>query len=286
MPVRRAVIPAAGLGTRFLPASKSVPKELVTVVDRPIIQYAVEELVRAGITNICIVSSPGKEALANHFSSNSKLDAALEASGKKELLQEMKALEEMADIYTVMQNQPLGLGHAVWVAREHIEDEPFAVLLPDEIMDPAGNLIGEMVESFDERNMSVVAVAEVPIEEIKSYGSIDSEDFSGDTITVTSLIEKPDPEEAPSNLAVIGRYVLEPEVFDILAKLEPGAGGEIQLTDALAVLAGRGHLVAKRYRGRRWDAGTKKGFLEGTVALAVEHPELGPGFREFLKAFA
>ncbi|MDQ4148398.1 MAG: UTP--glucose-1-phosphate uridylyltransferase [Actinomycetota bacterium] len=286
MPVRRAVIPAAGLGTRFLPASKSVPKELVAVVDRPIIQYAVEELGRAGITNICIVSSPGKEALANHFSSNSKLEAALEAGGKHALLKEMKALEEMADIYTVMQNQPLGLGHAVWVAREHIEGEPFAVLLPDEIMDPSENLVGEMVATFDERNVSVVAVAEVSKEEIGSYGSIDSDDLSRDTIVVSSLVEKPDPDEAPSNLAVIGRYVLEPEVFDVLAKLEPGSGGEIQLTDALAVLARRGGLVAKRYRGRRWDAGTKRGYLEATVALGVEHPELGPPFRRYLQTVA
>jgi UTP--glucose-1-phosphate uridylyltransferase len=285
MPVRKAVIPAAGLGTRFLPASKAVPKELVTVVDRPIIQYTVEELVRAGITNICIVSSPGKEPLTDHFSSNSKLESALSKKGKLHLLEEIRRIQDMADIYSVMQNQPLGLGHAVWVAREHIEDEPFAVLLPDELMDPGANLVGEMVETFDDRGASVVAVTQVPNEEIELYGSIKPDDPSADTMWVQSVIEKPDPDTAPSDLALIGRYVLEPEVFEVLGKLDPGAGGEIQLTDALNVLAGRGRLVAKRYDGRRWDSGTKEGFLEATVALGVDHPELGPGFHQYLKQF-
>ncbi|HEX2259051.1 MAG TPA: UTP--glucose-1-phosphate uridylyltransferase [Actinomycetota bacterium] len=286
MPVRKAVIPAAGLGTRFLPASKAVPKELVTVVDRPIIQYTVEELLRAGITNICIVSSPGKESLTHHFSSNAKLESALEDKGKTDLLEEVKRLQDMADIYSVMQNQPLGLGHAVWVAREHVEDEPFAVLLPDELMDPAGNLVGEMVETFDDRGACVVAVAQVPREEINLYGSIDVDDQSAETMWVNSVIEKPDPDTAPSDLALIGRYVLEPDIFDVLGKLDPGAGGEIQLTDALNVMAERGRLVAKRYRGRRWDAGTKQGFLEATVALAADHPEFGPDFRNYIRQFA
>jgi UTP--glucose-1-phosphate uridylyltransferase len=192
----------------------------------------------------------------------------------------------MADIYSVLQNQPLGLGHAVWVAREHVEDEPFAVLLPDELMDPAGNLVGEMVETFDDRGACVVAVAQVPREEINLYGSIDVDDQSAETMWVNSVIEKPDPETAPSDLALIGRYVLEPDIFDVLGKLDPGAGGEIQLTDALNVMAERGRLVAKRYRGRRWDAGTKQGFLEATVALAADHPEFGPDFRNYLRQFA
>lgn len=285
MPVRRAVIPAAGLGTRFLPASKSVAKELITVVDRPVIQYAVEELVRAGVTNICIVTSQGKEGVADHFSSAAKLEAALKRSGKLELLDEVRRLHEMAEIYSVRQNEPLGLGHAVWVAREHVGDEAFVVSLPDEIFDPHTDFLSRMIEHFDETGASVVAVHEVPHEDIRLYGSIDPDDASADVMRVRSVVEKPDPAVAPSDLALSGRYVLDAEVFEILAKLDPGAGGEIQLADALGVLAGRDQLSAMRYSGRRWDVGTKKGYLEAVVTLAAEHPELGEGFTVFLRGF-
>ena len=285
MPVRKAVIPAAGLGTRFLPASKAVPKELVTLVDRPVIQYAVEELVRAGITNICIVTSQGKEAVADHFSSAKKLEAALQRSGKEELLQEVRRLHEMADIYSVHQNEPLGLGHAVWVARDHVGDEPFVVLLPDEVFDPKVNFIGEMIEKFDEEEQSMVAVHQVPHEDIKFYGSIEADDPTASVMSVRSVVEKPDPDDAPSDLALSGRYVLHPEVFDILAKLDTGAGGEIQLADALGVLASRGQLGAMRFDGRRWDVGMKEGYLEAIVTLAAEHPDLGQDFKRFLSRF-
>jgi len=286
--VRKAIIPAAGLGTRFLPASKAVPKELITVVDRPVIQYSVEELVRAGITNICIVTSQGKESVTEHFGRNSKLEAALERTGKLEQLEEITRLYEMAEIFSVNQNEPLGLGHAVWVARDHIDDEPFVVLLPDELFDPAGNCLNDMVAAFDERSMSVTAVTQVPHESIKAYGSIapaDPDDIkSGRTlIEVSGVVEKPDPAVAPSDLALIGRYVLAPEIFDILAKLDPGAGGEIQLADALGILAGRQALLAFNYQGRRWDVGTKAGYLEAVFTLGLEHPELGAGFANFLK---
>lgn len=282
MPVQTAIIPAAGMGTRFLPASKSVPKELVTVVDRPVIQYAVEELVRAGITNICIVISEGKEAVTQHFAPNAKLEAILIEKAKHELLAEMQKLSNLADISSVNQDQPLGLGHAVWVAREHIGDDPFVVLLPDELLDPADNFIAEMIQTYQDTGSSVVAVDEVPHETIGSYGSIDPEPSDNDAMRVRALVEKPDPAVAPSDLALIGRYVLDPKVMQILEHTTPGAGGEIQLTDALEILAGEGRLMAQRYRGRRWDAGTKKGYLQATLALALQHPELGGDFRSYL----
>ncbi|HEX2054185.1 MAG TPA: UTP--glucose-1-phosphate uridylyltransferase [Actinomycetota bacterium] len=283
MPVETAIIPAAGMGTRFLPASKAVPKELVTVVDRPVIQYAVEELVRAGIRNICIVTSEGKEALTHHFTSNAKLETVLRDKGKTDLLEEMLELNKLADIYSVTQNEPLGLGHAVWVARDHVDDDPFVVLLPDEILDPADDFLSEMIGTHERTGSSVIAVDEVPHESIGSYGCIDPEPADGDAMRVRAIIEKPDPAEAPSDLALIGRYVLSPDVMEILETVEPGAGGEIQLTDALAVLAAKGKLVAQRYRGRRWDAGTKLGYLQATAALAFDHPELGPEFRAYLE---
>jgi UTP--glucose-1-phosphate uridylyltransferase len=283
MPVKTAIIPAAGLGTRFLPASKAVPKELVTVVDRPVIQYAVEELVRAGITNICIVISEGKEAVTHHFSSNAKLETALREKQKRALLEEMLRLNDLAHIYSVTQNEPLGLGHAVWVAREYVHDDPFVVLLPDEILDPADNFVAEMIETYERTASSVIAVDEVPHDSIGSYGAIDPEPAFDDVMKVKAMVEKPDPEAAPSDLAIIGRYVLDPEVMKILETVKPGAGGEIQLTDALAVIAGQGRLMAQRYRGRRWDAGTKLGYLQATAALAFDHPELGSDFRSYLE---
>lgn len=283
MPVRKAIIPAAGMGTRFLPASKAVPKEMVTIVDRPVIQYAVEELVRAGVTDICIVDSAGKEALGDHFRCNAELERLLERKDKTQLLEELRQLSCLAEISFVAQNEPLGLGHAVWVAREYAGDHPVVVLLPDEIIDPAENLVGEMIQTFDSTSVSVVAVDQVPHASIGSYGAIEPEDPKADSTAVRSLVEKPHPDDAPSDLALIGRYVLDPEIFGILESLPPGAGGEIQLTDALAVLAGRGQLMARRFRGRRWDAGTKQGYLEATVSLALDHPELGTSFRNYLQ---
>lgn len=283
MPVRTAIIPAAGLGTRFLPASKAMPKELVTVVDRPIIQYAVEELVRAGITKVFLVISEGKESLPDHFARNARLETALSNAGKLDLLGQIERLHTMAEITSVIQGKPLGLGHAVWTAREQVGDEPFVVLLPDEMLDPCANFLGDMVREYEQLQSSTIAVAQVPHESIQSYGAIEPEGATGDTVRVKSMVEKPHPDEAPSDLAIIGRYVLDPEVMEILESVQPGAGGEIQLTDALAVLAGQDKLYAKIHRGRRWDAGTKHGYLEATAALAMEHPELGEGFRGYLE---
>jgi len=282
MKVRKAVIPAAGFGTRFLPASKAVPKELIPVVDRPVIQYSVEELVRAGITDIYVVISPGKESVTDHFRENSRLESALKIAGKLKLLQEVLDLQGMATITPVQQTEPLGLGHAVWVTRDQIKDEPFVVLLPDEIFDPRRNFVGEMIEAFDQHATSVVAVTKVPHEAIGSYGAIATAQPEASVMAVTGVVEKPDPAEAPSDLALCGRYVLHPEVFDILEGLDPGAGGEIQLADALGVMAGQDRLWANRYDGRRWDVGNKQGYLEAVVTLALDDPELGPAFGRFL----
>lgn len=288
MPVRKAVIPAAGFGTRFLPASKAVPKVLLPVVDRPAIQYAVEELVRAGVTDICIVTSRGGDAVIDHFGATPDLELVLRRGGKHNFLDEVLALRELADIYAVRQHEALGLGHAVWTARNHVGGEPFVVVLPDELFDPRANFLGDMVATFDEFGESVLAVQEVPHEQIRYYGSVDAvaeTDGPEDVVKVRSLVEKPDPANAPSDFAAIGRYVLDPEIFEVLEKLEPGAAGEIQLTDGLNVLAERRRLRARIHRGRRWDVGSKPGYLEATVTLAAEREDLGPGFRRFLERF-
>ncbi|MGH2705048.1 MAG: UTP--glucose-1-phosphate uridylyltransferase GalU [Actinomycetota bacterium] len=285
MPVRKAVIPAAGLGTRTLPASKAVPKVLIPVVDRPAIQYAVEEIVRAGISNICIVLSRGQESVGDHFTADPELEAALGAKGREEVLEEVRRLHHLADIFYVRQQEPRGLGHAVWTAREHVGDEPFAVVLPDEIYDPAENILAEMIQTYDEHGSSTIAVKEVPNDQIHLYGAIGPENPDDETLRVRTVIEKPEPDQAPSNLASVGRYVLAPDIFEVIAKLEPGAGGEIQLADALDMLAREGRLLARRYDGRRWDVGTKPGFLQATVTLAAERADLGPAFRRFLESF-
>lgn len=274
MPIRKAVIPAAGFGTRFLPVSKAVPKVLLPVVDRPVIQYAVEELARAGIDRICIVVSHGQGAISDHFSPAPELEAALEAAGKTEALASVRKPTELADIYYITQHKPLGLGHAVMCARNFVANDPFAVILPDELFDPESRFISEMVEVFDEQHASVIAGMEVPHEHISRYGVIDAEDVAADPMKVRSLVEKPPVEEAPSDIAIVGRYVLDPEVMEILAKTQPGAIGEIQLTDALDVLARRGSLYAKRYDGRRWDVGNKQGFLKANFELAAERTDL------------
>ncbi|MCW3035774.1 MAG: UTP-glucose-phosphate uridylyltransferase [Actinobacteria bacterium] len=282
MPIRKGVIPAAGLGTRFLPASKAVPKVLLPIVDRPVIQYAVEEMARAGITQICIVLSHGQGAISDHFAPAPELEAVLEKAGKTELLEEVRRTETLADIFYVQQHRPLGLGHAVVCAADFIDDEPFAVLLPDELFDPKDNFLGEMVETFEVEGASVVAGLEVPHEEICRYGAMAIEDLEVEPLRILSLVEKPPLDEAPSDIAIVGRYVLEPAVLALLAKLPPGALGEIQLTDALDILAREGRLLGKLYRGRRWDAGNKQGFLRANFDLAAERPDLAATVADLL----
>lgn len=278
MNVRKAVIPAAGWGTRLLPASKAIPKEMITVVDRPVIQYTVEEIVRAGITDICIVVSPGKQSVLDHFRPNTELDEALDAKGKTDLVATVTALNELANVSSVIQQEQLGLGHAVWVARDFVSGEPFVVALPDELFDPAESLVTDLIGSYLEHGQSVVAVLKVLHDQISLYGAIGTDNPDASLINVSSVVEKPVPSLAPSDLALVGRYVLDPSVFSILEGLGTGAGGEIQLADALGVLAGQHQLLARRYAGRRWDVGNLAGYLEAVVDLASEHPIAGPAF--------
>ncbi|MFP5308685.1 MAG: UTP--glucose-1-phosphate uridylyltransferase GalU [Actinomycetes bacterium] len=282
-PVRKAVLPAAGLGTRFLPASKAQPKEMVPLVDKPAIQYMVEECARAGIDDVLLVTSTGKAAMEDHFDRRVDLEVALEAKGKKEELEEVVAVTELAQVHAVRQHQPLGLGHAVLMGATHVGDESFAVLLGDDIVDPAEPFLERMIDVHQASGRPVVAVMEVPDDQVHLYGVVTVEPTDEDDVfAVTSLVEKPDPSEAPSNLAVIGRYVLPGEVFDAIRATPPGRGGEIQLTDALNAMASEEPIRAVRFDGVRHDVGDKLGFLKATVLMALERDDLGPDLRAFL----
>jgi UTP--glucose-1-phosphate uridylyltransferase len=272
--VRKAVIPAAGLGTRFLPASKSIPKEMLPIVDRPTIEYVVEEAVRAGIRDILVVSGRGKGPIEDHFDREPELEAALEQKRKHDLLKQVQALADLADLHFVRQHEPLGLGHAVSVARAHVGNESFAVLLGDDVMVDDAALLRSMIEIHDREQASVVALLEVDPDEISAYGSAEVEPVDGDVFRLRSVVEKPKPEDAPSNLAVIGRYVLRPEIFDALDRIEPGAGGELQLTDAIGVLLAEGTVLGRRFTHGRYDAGMKVDFLRANLELALDRPDL------------
>jgi UTP--glucose-1-phosphate uridylyltransferase len=272
--VRKAVIPAAGLGTRFLPASKSIPKEMLPIVDRPTIEYVVEEAVRAGIRDILVVSGRGKGPIEDHFDREPELETALEQKGKPELLKQVQALADLADLHFVRQHEPLGLGHAVSVARQHVGNESFAVLLGDDVMVDDAALLRSMIEIHDREQASVVALLEVEPDEISAYGSAEVEPVDGDVFRLRSVVEKPRPEDAPSNLAVIGRYVLRPGIFDALDRIEPGAGGELQLTDAIGVLLKEETVIGRRFTHGRYDAGMKVDFLRANLELALDRPDL------------
>jgi UTP--glucose-1-phosphate uridylyltransferase len=281
--VRKAVIPAAGYGTRFLPAAKASPKEIIPVVDRPAIQYMVEEAVRAGLDDVLLITSRGKQALVDHFDRNEELEAHLEQKGKSEELDEVRRLAALASVHEVRQGEQLGLGHAVLHARGHVGDEPFAVLLGDDIIDPAEPFLERMLATFAETGRAVVAVMPVPEDQVHLYGVVAGEARDDGGIDATDLVEKPDPAEAPSNLAIIGRYILPAEIFAVLEETEPGRGGEIQLTDALRTLAADEPIVALRYDGARHDVGDKLGFLKATVALALDRPDLGKDLLGWLR---
>ncbi|XVX19564.1 UTP--glucose-1-phosphate uridylyltransferase GalU [Actinomycetota bacterium] len=284
----KAVIPAAGLGTRFLPATKAVPKEMLPVVDKPALQYVVEEAVRAGAEDILVITGRNKEALENHFDNHWELEAALEAKGDLSRLERVRKSADLGKVHFVRQGQPRGLGHAVLVAKEHVGDTPFAVLLGDDLIDKRDLLLEQMMAVQAEKGGSVIALMEVPREAIHLYGcaAIEPGSEGQDVVKVTGLVEKPATEDAPSNLAVIGRYVLDPSIFEVLEHTQPGRGNEIQLTDALLELAtsdapgGGVHGVV--FRGRRYDTGDRLDYLKAIVRLGSEHPELGEDFKEFL----
>ncbi|MEW6153969.1 MAG: UTP--glucose-1-phosphate uridylyltransferase GalU [Actinomycetota bacterium] len=281
-PVRKAVIPAAGLGTRFLPATKAQPKEMLPIVDKPAIQHVVEEAVRAGLRDILIITGRGKRSLEDHFDRSFELEYYLAAAGKHDLLAEVRAIADIADIHYVRQSEPKGLGHAVSAARQHVGDEPFAVLLADEFMTEQSRVLPEMLGVHEHYGRSVVALTEVPRKEISSYGCVQPEAVDDQLVRVLGLVEKPRPEDAPSTLAVVGRYVFTPEIFDALEKVEPGRGGEIQLTDAMAMLLGDQTIYGYVIEEGRFDVGDKLDHLRATVELAIDRDDLGPDFRAFL----
>lgn len=286
--VRKAVFPVAGLGTRFLPATKAQPKEMLPVVDRPLIQYAVEEAVAAGVTEMIFITGRNKRSIEDHFDKAYELEAELEAKNKQKLLQIVKdTVPSNINCVYIRQSEALGLGHAVLCARNVVGDEPFAILLADDLMQPAPGgeaVLKQMVELHNRQHASVLAVQEVPREETKSYGIVSSTPWAERTSRVTGMVEKPKPEEAPSTLAVVGRYLLSPMIFEHLANVKPGAGGEIQLTDALARLIHDQPVLAYAFEGRRYDCGSKLGYLQATVELGLEHPETGEEFRKFLQS--
>lgn len=280
--VRKAVIPAAGLGTRFLPASKAQPKEMLPIVDKPAIQYVVEEAVSAGITDILVITGRGKRTLEDHFDRSFELEYYLEQGGKSEELAEMRRIAEMANIHYLRQGEPRGLGHAVSVAAEHVGEAPFAVLLGDDIMHPDAGVLAGMLSTFEEHGKSVIALKEVPKADISSYGCAAVRPEKDNLVRIEDLVEKPAPDEAPSNLAVMGRYVFGPKIFEVLAETQPGRGGEIQLTDAIKLLAQEEPVYGWTFQYGRFDVGNKLEYLQATVELALEREDLGPSFRKFL----
>jgi UTP--glucose-1-phosphate uridylyltransferase len=282
--VRKAVITAAGMGTRFLPATKSIPKEMLPVVDRPAIQYVVEEAVQAGLTDILIITGRGKRAVEDHFDRNFELEHYLENAGKHDLLKEVQFASDLADLHYVRQRDPLGLGHAVSVGRHHVGNEPFAVLLADDIMVDEAQLLRAMLDAHARDGHSVVAVQEVAPEEISLYGCVEPDgDVVGDVVKIRRIVEKPPRDEAPSNLAVIGRYVFTPQIFDALDRITPGTGGELQLTDAISLLLKEETVLAMPCVGGRYDVGHKADFLRANIELALDRADTGPQLTEFLR---
>jgi UTP--glucose-1-phosphate uridylyltransferase len=282
--IRKAVFPVAGLGTRFLPATKAMPKEMLTLVDRPLIQHAVDEARDAGIEQFIFVTSRGKGALEDHFDNNNDLKRTLEARGKKKSLDLLATTDiDSGQLLFTRQREPLGLGHAVWCARHLVGDEPFAILLADDVVLAEKPCLKQMIEAYEEVGGNMVAVVDVPRDQTNRYGILDVESDDGRLAKVKGLVEKPAPEKAPSTLSVIGRYILQPEIFAELDAKQVGTGGEIQLTDSMAHLIGTQPFHGLRYKGTRFDCGDKVGFIEANVAFALAHPEMGAEVRTALK---
>jgi UTP--glucose-1-phosphate uridylyltransferase len=285
MKIKKAVFPVAGLGTRFLPATKAMPKEMLPVVDKPIIQYAVEEALASGIEQIIFVTGSGKTALENHFDCQYELEDTLRNRGKDDLLKTIESLvPESGTIIYTRQSEPLGLGHAIWCARDIVGDEPFAVLLADDLIKSEVPLLHLMMAEFDRLRATMVAAIEVPMEDTNRYGILEAESACNSTVRITSMVEKPEPSDAPSNLAAIGRYIFTPRIFGLLGRQQRGAGNEIQVTDAMVELLKEQPIFGFKFDGTRFDCGDKAGFQMANIAFALEHPEIKDKLREYIQS--
>ena len=285
--IKKAVFPVAGLGTRFLPATKANPKEMLPVVDKPLIQYAVEEAMQSGITELIFVTGRNKRSIEDHFDKNVELEASLMASNKSLLLESIRSIipSHVKCIYT-RQSEPLGLGHAVLQAKTIINDEPFAVLLADDLTDAKTPVLKQLISQHQKEQASVIAIEDIPKDKTVQYGIVDVSDSKNNLYKINSIVEKPHPKDAPSTLGVIGRYVFNPEIFDCLEKIKPGKGGEIQLTDAIQMLLGQQSIFAYQFEGKRYDCGDKLGFMKANIEFSKRHPEIGKEFIEFLKSIS
>lgn len=282
MKVHKAIIPAAGLGTRFLPATKAQPKEMLPIVDKPTLQYIIEEAVASGIEEILIITGRNKKSIEDHFDKSIELELELEKKGKDELLEEVRKISDMVNIHYIRQKEPKGLGHAIYCAKSFIGKEPFAVLLGDDIVDAKTPCLQQMIKAYDEYKTTILGVQEVAKDDVNKYGIVEGKHIEDRVYKVKDLVEKPAIEEAPSNIAILGRYIISPRIFDILEHTAPGKGGEIQLTDALKVLAQKEAMYAYNFEGRRYDVGDKLGFLEATVEFALQRDELRGEFLQYL----
>jgi len=284
MKIRKAVIPVAGLGTRFLPATKTVPKELLPIVDIPAIQYVVQEAVDSGISEVIFVTGRGKDSIEDHFDEIPELEQVLEERGQKEAVQNLRQIAAMIEVVSVRQKKPLGLGHAVFCARDLVGDEPFAVLLSDDLIEAPVPCLRQLMEIFEEKRESVLALRRVPEDQVRRYGIVQGKELTKGLYEVENMMEKPQPHETPSRLAIIGRYILRPEIFSLLENVTPGKGGEIQLTDGISQLARQRKVYGYEFEGEHYDIGDKFGFVRATVAYALKRPELKEQTREYLQA--
>ena len=284
MKIRKAVIPVAGLGTRFLPATKTVPKELLPIVDIPAIQYVVQEAVDSGISEVIFVTGRGKDSIEDHFDEIPELEQVLEERGQKEAVQNLRQIAAMIEVVSVRQKKPLGLGHAVFCARDLVGDEPFAVLLSDDLIEAPVPCLRQLMEIFEEKRESVLALRRVPEDQVQRYGIVQGKQLTKRLYEVENMMEKPQPHETPSRLAIIGRYILRPEIFSLLEHVTPGKGGEIQLTDGISKLARQRKVYGYEFEGEHYDIGDKFGFVRATVAYALKRPELKEQTREYLQA--